>query len=61
MDLPPEVKKLRDKFFEIMVEAVAPLQKGPDREVTLQALIAAAQMLSERLAQELEELRQEAD
>ncbi len=61
MDLPPQVKKLRDQFFQAMVESTAPLQQGPDREITLQALIAAAQMLSERFAQELEELRQEAD
>ena len=61
MDPPPEVRKLRDQFFQVLAEATAPLQQGPDREVTLQALIAAAQMLSERLAHELEELRQEAD
>lgn len=61
MDLPPAVKQLRDRFFQAMVEATAPLQEGPDREVTLQALIAAAELLSERFAQELEELRQEAD
>jgi len=61
MDLPPDVRKLRDQFFQVLAEAAAPLQQGPDREVTLQALMAAAQMLSERLEQELEELRQEAD
>jgi len=57
----PEVKKLRDRYFQAMVEATAPLQSGPDRELTLQALIEAAKLLSERFAQELEELRQEAD
>jgi hypothetical protein len=61
MDLPPEVKRLRDRFFQTLVEAAAPLEQGPDREITLEALIAAAQMLSERFVQELEELRQEAD
>ncbi len=61
MDLDPEVKRLRDRYFQAMVEATAPLQSGPDREITLQALMAAAEMLSERFAQELEELRQEAD
>ena len=59
MDLTPEVGRLRERFFQAMVEATAPLQQGPDREVILEALIAAAQMLSERFAQELDELRQE--
>ncbi len=61
MDLSPEVLKLREQFFTAMVEATAPLQGGPDREITLQALIAAAELLSERFARELEELRQESD
>ena len=61
MPLPPDVERLKERFFEAMVEATAPLQDGPDREITLQALIAAAQMLSERFAQELDELRQEDD
>jgi hypothetical protein len=61
MDLPPEIKKLRDHFFQVMVEATAPLQQGPDREVTLEALIAAAELLSERFVHELDELRQESD
>jgi hypothetical protein len=61
MPLPPEVEQLKERFFEAMVEATAPLQQGPDREITLQALIAAAELLSERFAQELDELRQEDD
>jgi hypothetical protein len=61
MDLPPEILKLREQFFEAMVESTAPLQIGPDREIILQALIAAAELLSERFAQELDELRQEGD
>ena len=45
-----------------MLEVTFPLQKeGPDQEVTLQALIQAAQMLKERFEQELAELRQELD
>jgi hypothetical protein len=61
MALSPAEQKLRDKYFQAMLEATFPLQKGPDQEITLQALIQAAQMLKERFEQELEELRQESD
>ena len=44
-----------------MLEATFPLQAGPDQEITLQALIGAAEMLKERFEQELAELRQEKD
>jgi hypothetical protein len=55
-------QKLRDQFFQAMLEATFPLQKkGADQEITLQALIGAAEKLKERFQQELEELRQEAD
>jgi hypothetical protein len=57
----PAEQKLRDRYFQAMLEATFPLQKGPDQEITLQALIQAAQMLKERFEQELEELRQESD
>ena len=57
----PNEAKLRDQFFKAMLEATFPLQKGPDQEIALQALIQAAQMLTERFEQELEELRQESD
>jgi hypothetical protein len=57
----PAEQKLRDQFFQAMLEATFPLQKGPDQEITLQALIRAAEMLKERFEQELEELRQESD
>ena len=54
--------QLRDQFLRVMLEATFPLQKkGPDQEVTLQALIQAAQVLKERFEQELAELRQELD
>jgi hypothetical protein len=53
--------ELRDQFFKAMVEATSPLQKGSDQEITLQALIQAAQLLKERFEQELDELRQESD
>ncbi len=54
-------QNLRDRFFTAMAESTAPLQDGADREITLQALIRAAEMLKERFEQELDELRQEAD
>jgi hypothetical protein len=58
----PGEGKLSDRFFQAMLEATFPLQKkGADQEVTLQALIQAAQKLKERFEQELEELRQESD
>jgi hypothetical protein len=44
-----------------MLEATFPLQAGSDQEMTLQALIRAAEMLKERFEQELAELRQESD
>jgi len=59
MELPQPERALRDQFFKAMLEATFPLQKGPDQEMTLLALIRAAQMLKERFEQELEELRQE--
>ena len=61
MTMTQDERELRDRFFTAMVEATGPLQDGPDREVTLQALIRAAEMLKERFEQELDELRQEAD
>ncbi len=57
----PTEHELRDQLFKAMLEATYPLQHGPDQEVTLQALIQAAQMLKERFEQELDELRQESD
>jgi hypothetical protein len=57
----PAEQKLRDQFVKAMLEATFPLQKSSDQEVTLQPLIQAAQLLQERFAQELDELRQESD
>jgi hypothetical protein len=58
----PAPDQLRDQFLRAMLEATSPLQKkGSDQEITLQALIQAAQMLKERFEQELAELRQELD
>jgi hypothetical protein len=59
MPLSPEERKLRDQFFLQLLEATRPLQPGPDPEVTLEALIDAAQLLQEHLQRELTELRQE--
>ena len=52
-------QNLKGRFFNAMLEATFPLQGGPDPEVTLEALIEAAQMLKDHLEQELAELRQE--
>jgi hypothetical protein len=61
MQLLQSERDLRDRFFKAMLEATFPLQEGTDQEMTLQALIRAAEMLKERFEQELDELRQEAD
>jgi hypothetical protein len=49
----PSEQELRDRFFRALLEATFPLQKGPDPEVALEALI------EEHLRRELAELRQE--
>jgi hypothetical protein len=59
MEQPVAREGLRDRFFKTLLEATFPLQGGPDPEVTLEALIEAAQLLKEHLEQELAELRQE--
>jgi hypothetical protein len=61
MELSQAAQQLKDQFFKTMLEATFPLQTGADQEMTLQALIRAAEMLKERFEQELDELRQEAD
>jgi hypothetical protein len=55
----PGLRQLRDRYFQVLVEAVLPLQPGADPEVTLEALIDAAEMLHQHLQQELVEVRQE--
>ena len=50
---------LSEHFLQAMLDATFPLQTGPDQEMTLEALIRAAEMLKERFEQELAELRQE--
>ncbi len=59
MALSPEEQQLRDRYFQILMQAVLPLQPGDDPEVTLEALIDASAMLKDRLQRELTELRQE--
>ncbi len=59
MPLSPQKKDLRDRFFQTLLEQAVALQTGPDIEVTLEALIEAAQLLVEHLQRELTELRQE--
>ena len=54
-------KELRDRFLRAMLEAALPLQADLEPEISLQALIRAADMLKERFEQELDEIRQEAD
>ena len=44
----PSEQELRDRFFQALLEATFPLQKGPDPEVALEALIEAAGMLEEQ-------------
>ncbi len=57
--LSPEGQELRDRFLATLLESARPLQAGPDPEVALEALIEAADLLRDRLRQELAELRQE--
>jgi hypothetical protein len=59
MPLSQEEERLRDVYFKVLLLAVLPLQPGEDPEVTLEALIEAAQKLKERLQQELAEVRRE--
>jgi len=59
MPLPTEREDLRDQCLTVLLEATRPLQAGPDPEVALEALIEAAELLRDRLRQELTELRQE--
>jgi hypothetical protein len=61
MEPSPTEQALRERVLTAMLEATFPLQSGPDQEMSLQALIWAAERLKERFEQELEELRQEAD
>ncbi len=79
MAISAEEQQLRARFFKVLLEAILPLQPGPDcsnwsigmaqtnlsfppgpsHEMTLEALIDAAQMLKEHLQGELEKIRLE--
>jgi hypothetical protein len=59
MSAAPGPQELTQKYFRVLVDAVLPLQPGQDPEVTLEALMAAAEMLVDHLQQELAEIRQE--
>lgn len=62
MEISEQSHALTDQFFHAMLVATFPLQQDqPDQEVTLHALIGAAEKLKERFELELEELRQESD
>ena len=61
MERDQEQVELRGRFFRALIDATYPLQQGvQDREVTLELMIEAADLLKERLQNELEELRTEA-
>jgi hypothetical protein len=55
----PGPRELQDKYFRVLMDAVLPLQPGLDPEVTLEALIGAAEMLVDHLQRELVEIRRE--
>ncbi|MDB5310641.1 MAG: hypothetical protein JWO38_4843 [Gemmataceae bacterium] len=59
MSLTPETQALRDHFFQTFLDAARPLQRGPDPEATLEALVEAAGLLQDRFRTELAELRLE--
>jgi hypothetical protein len=62
MGLTEEQKQIRERYVLALIEATYPLQQETDdREVTLELLIQAAEMLKEHLQNELAELREEQD
>lgn len=62
MALNPEHERLREQYLIALIEATLPLQQAAqDREITLELLIAAAELLQRRLRAELDEFRQEKD
>jgi hypothetical protein len=61
MERNEERQALRERFLIALVEATYPLQQeAQDREVALEVLIEAADLLKDRLEKELEEFRLEA-
>ncbi len=62
MNRTEEQQQLRERFVIALIEATYPLQQAAaDREVTLELLIEAADLLKEHLQKELQELREEGD
>jgi hypothetical protein len=59
MDPAATREQLQERFLLALLDAVRPLQTGPDPELLLEALIEAAGRLREQLEAELAELRQE--
>ena len=59
MSLSSEGQELRDRFLAALLDAARPFQAGPDPEVALEAMIEAAELLRDRLRQDLVALRQE--
>ena len=59
MQPPPARQELTERFFQALLEATFPLKRGPDPEVTLEALVEAVQRLREHLEHELQEIREE--
>jgi hypothetical protein len=57
--MPPQTDRdsLRESFVLALLEAVRPLQKSADPELTFEVLIEAAGVLQQRLSGELAELR----
>jgi hypothetical protein len=60
MSLTKEQEELRERFVIALIEATFPLQSAtPDRELTLELLIQAADALKQHLQSELAEFRAE--
>ncbi len=60
MKLTEQQKQLRERFVIALLEATHPLQQAaPDREVALEMLVQAADLLKQHLEKELEKLREE--
>jgi hypothetical protein len=61
MERSREQLELRGRFFRAFIDATYPMQEElQDREVTLELMIEAADMLKESLENELEQIRFEA-
>jgi hypothetical protein len=58
MDANEQREQLRERYVIAMIEATLPVQAtAQDREVTLEVLIEAAELLKQHLQRELEEHR----